>query len=158
MGIPALAFPASGLCQAEREAPSIFFSSFFSLLIQRTAAGGYLSGSQPDPGAVLLSSRFPHAVCAFALPSPQQLGAHQQRAATQPPGAAALFIGRRAWMKISRMLWQGLYRHKKLTGPAKGSGLVLYLRVLPFTGCSDFAVKHTHSDTQHGFAVYIAAN
>lgn len=29
MGMPALAFPASGLCQAEREAPSVFFSSFF---------------------------------------------------------------------------------------------------------------------------------
>lgn len=68
MGMPALAFPASGPCQAEREAPS--FSLLFLLLIQRTAAGGYLPGLQPQPGAVLLSSRFPHAVCAFALPSP----------------------------------------------------------------------------------------
>lgn len=38
MGMPALAFPASGPCQAEREAPS--FSLLFLLLIQRTAAGG----------------------------------------------------------------------------------------------------------------------
>lgn len=47
-----------------------FFSLLFFLVIQRIATGGYLPGSQPEPGVVLLSSRFPHAVCAFALPSP----------------------------------------------------------------------------------------
>lgn len=71
MGMPTLVFPASGLCQAEREAPSVFFLFFFFFpLIQRIAAGGYLPGFQPDPGAVQLSSWFPHAVCAVALPSP----------------------------------------------------------------------------------------
>lgn len=29
MGMPTLVFPASGLCQAEREAPSVFFLFFF---------------------------------------------------------------------------------------------------------------------------------
>jgi len=66
MGMPALMFPASGICQAEGESPS-FFPHLFFLLIQRIPAGGYLPGSRPNPSAVPLVSRFPSVVCKPSL-------------------------------------------------------------------------------------------
>lgn len=126
----------------------LFFSLLlFFFLIQRTPAGGHLAlGRTPERCRFLGGSpvRFasPRSAISLATRSTPAAQSH-----TAPRGCSSLFIGSQAWMKISRELRWGLYRNKKLMGPARGSGLVLYLKALPFAACSTFAMKHIHSDT-----------
>lgn len=142
MGMPTLVFPASGLCQAEREAPSVFFSSDPEDSCRRILP--WLP-ARPWSGAafLLVSPRGLYRRSAISLATRSTPAAHNHTA----PGSCSSIYRRQSLDEnfqnaLGRPLWA-----QKLTGPAKGSGLVPYLKVLPFAGCSTFAVKHTHSDT-----------